>query len=270
MLSLLILLTTTPQILLKPQTYLDTMAFEGGVVRGTVDVFWTYQFHDAKNLLFELRQIPWLLDPVSAIIIVPGLGVICWQAARASGPGRALFPSVAAGLIYFGLIASWHAKFIRYLVPLIPIFIIAVTAAWHAAEQKWKAAIRLPLTGAMVFSMMIYGFMQAGLYLRSDSRILAWQFLLANMQKGERLLDRARRHRPSARGWRMAVHFRRRSASDRAERSREDRRHRRDAGIGALACDLEPPPLSRAAADAFPVPRNVRILRCSVERPTRI
>lgn len=187
-LSVLVLLATTPQILLNPQAYLDTMIFEGGVVRGTVDVFWTYQFHGATNVLFELRQIPWLLDPVSAVFIVPGLIIVAWQAVRGGGRPRLLFPALAAGLIYFGLVSGWHAKFIRYLVPLLPLFIMAVACAWFATGRKWGLALRRPLTALIVFSMLIYGFMQAGLYLRRDSRISAWTFLLANMQKGDTLL----------------------------------------------------------------------------------
>lgn len=188
LLSLAILLLTTPQILLTPQAYLDTMAFEGGVVRGTVDVFWTYQFHDATSVLFELRQIPGLLDPVSALLIVPGILLFLWHLIGGKSAARRLFPALATALIYFGLICGWHAKFMRYLIPLLPILILIIADTWNVIWQSWRPALSAAVAAAIVFSMLIYGFMQAGLYLKPDSRILAWQYLLSNMQKGDRLL----------------------------------------------------------------------------------
>jgi hypothetical protein len=186
--SLAILCVTTPQILLAPKAYFGAMVFEGGVVRGTVDVFWTYQFHDARNVLFEMVQVPWLVDPVSALLILPGLMVLIWQSLADRGRARLLLPLLVFSFVYAAIVFSWHAKFIRYLLPLIPVFILSATAVYHAIARRFGKEVGLTLATGMAFSMFVAGTLQAAIYLRADSRIEAWNYLVSNMQKGEKLV----------------------------------------------------------------------------------
>ncbi len=188
LIALAILCLTTPQILLSPQDYFGAMTFEGGVVRGTVDVFWTYQFHDAKAVLFELKQIPWLLDPVSALLVLPGLILLLWQAASGRGTARLLLPLLLFGLAYAAIIFSWHAKFMRYLLPLLPLFILAAAAACREATRHFGRDAGIAVAAAMAFSVFVAGSLQAAIYLRTDSRVAGWNYLVSNMQKGDRLV----------------------------------------------------------------------------------
>lgn len=176
-LALAIFAITTPQIIRMPADYLNVMRFEGGVVSGTVDVFWTYQFHDAVPVLFELRQLPWLAGIAVAVLAVPGLATILWRLRSRDPVGRTVLPLLAFSVIYAGIIFSWHAKFIRYLVPLLPILILsAVACVWNVRSRF--ASLGPVVAYSLVYAVALQGLLQASIYQRQDSRISAWNYLL--------------------------------------------------------------------------------------------
>lgn len=179
---------TTPQIYAAPQAYLDTMRFEGGVVRGTIDVFWTYQFHAATPVLFELKQFFWLLDPVSAVLMLPGFILVAVQAVRGRGSYPVLLPLLVFSVAYAALIFGWHAKFSRYLLLLLPFAIVCVASLFVPAFRTGQTVSGGFAVGTIAFAALLVGLMQAAIYLRPDSRILASNYLLANMAKGETLV----------------------------------------------------------------------------------
>jgi 4-amino-4-deoxy-L-arabinose transferase-like glycosyltransferase len=188
MLAFAILLLTTPQIIATPASYFATMKFENDVVRGTVDVFWTYQFHDTVKGLFQLKQLPWMLDPLSSLLIAPGILLLLWQSYSDRNSARLLLPLLLCSLCYTTIVFSWQAKFIRYLLPLMPMFILASVATFHAVGRRFGDAKALPLGITMALSVFLFGSQQAALYLRPDSRVEAWRYLVGNMAPRDTLL----------------------------------------------------------------------------------
>ncbi len=182
--TLVLALITTPQLWAATHAYLDTMRFEGDVVRGTAEVYWTYQFEGAISGLFELSQLPWLLGPV-----VPALGlaaVVALAIALRRGDRRAieLLPVLAFAIVYSVTICSWYAKFVRYLAPLLPVLMLF---AGYFCAQLADLRMRKGVMVATGVATALVGLMQAALYQNLDPRIAAWDWLLPQLTAGDRI-----------------------------------------------------------------------------------
>ena len=87
-------LATTPAIVLNWAEWRATMQFEGGVVRGTMDVFWTWQFVDRVPVLFELRQLWAATEGIGLILSATGLSAIASESGTLeAGDTRSALPS---------------------------------------------------------------------------------------------------------------------------------------------------------------------------------
>lgn len=178
-------LVTTPQIWATPWDYLDTMRFERGVVVGTMDVFWTYQFVGARNVLFELSQLPWLIGPVAAPLALAGLGALLVGIRRRQEQALRLAPAVGFALVYAGIVFGWHAKFVRYLTPLIPVLFLF---CGYFLSQISGRHVRMAVTLLAVLSTGAAGLVQAAIYQHRDPRLAAWDWMLPLLKPNDRIL----------------------------------------------------------------------------------
>jgi hypothetical protein len=178
-------LITTPQIWAAPQAYIDTMRFESGVVSGAADVFWTYQFSGARNGLFELSQLPWLAGPLAAPLGLAGLVIYLYRIARADRSAPGLAAAAVFMIVYALIICGWHAKFIRYLILLLPPLALF---AGYFVTQVASIRLRVGIAGALVMTQAATGVAQAALYQVTDARISAWQWLAPKLEATERLV----------------------------------------------------------------------------------
>lgn len=181
----LIALITTPQIWAAPQAYIDTMRFESGVVSGAADVFWTYQFLGARNGLFEVSQLPWLAGPLGASLGLAGLVIYLYRLARGDRSMPGLASAAVFTIVYALIICGWHAKFIRYLILLLPPLALF---AGYFVTQIASTRPRLAVTAALVLTQAVAGLAQAALYQATDARLSAWQWLAPKLKAGDRLV----------------------------------------------------------------------------------
>ena len=182
-----IALLSTPQILLDPKRYWAVMQFERAVVEGTIDVFWTYQFTHATSVVFELSQLPWLLDPMTAALALAGAtALICSFAlggrrhmVRRSGP------ALLFGMVYAVIVFQWHAKFVRYLLPLVPVLIVLAAIAGRLAIATLRGTLRKTVTILILTFPLAAGLTQATLYQTEDARIQLWNWLSPKIVSGD-------------------------------------------------------------------------------------
>ncbi|MEP6563957.1 MAG: glycosyltransferase family 39 protein [Mesorhizobium sp.] len=179
---LVLALVTTPQLWATPGAYLDTMRFEGGVVRGTADVFWTYQFVGTVGGLFELSQLPWLLGPIVPALGLAGMMALVLDLRRGNRIALEYVPALGFAIVYGAIVCSWHAKFIRYLAPLLPVLILF---SGYFISQLRVGTIR---AGAMLATGLVTalaGLMQAAIYQKPDPRIAAWNWMVPRLTAGD-------------------------------------------------------------------------------------
>ena len=178
-------LLTTPQIWLTPAAYFNTMRFEGGVVAGTEDVFWTYQFARQIPGLYELAQMPWMMGPLLPIAALIGLALCTIGAWRQKPIASMLLPTTVFTIIYALVIVSWYAKFVRYQAPLLPTLVLFAAFAMASIE---RAAFRRILMVATVLATAAAGALQFLVYLNPDPRIAGWDWLKPQLSDGDHVV----------------------------------------------------------------------------------
>jgi len=126
-------------LLCEPYALLDIVAFvvdvfhEGRMARGTIDLPYTRQFAGTLPYLYPLWQTGvWSLGIPLGIGGFGGALAALFSGIRLLGrdwrkAGPLLVP-LSWAWIYFGIVGSFHAKFLRYMLPIIPLF--CLWAAW--------------------------------------------------------------------------------------------------------------------------------------------
>ena len=183
--SLALFTLTTPQLLFDTQAYFSTIAFEGKVVSGEADVFWTYQFYGKTSGLFEASQLPWVVGPLTAFLIFPGLLAFTFSLYKRNNNAQKLVPLVAASFIYAIIILSWHAKFIRYILLLLPCIALLATVMFSALMQKQRSTLAIALMCIGIFTPALR---QAQLYLQKDPRITSWAWVAPQIAENDIVL----------------------------------------------------------------------------------
>jgi hypothetical protein len=158
-------LATTPSLLLATKDWLQVMRFEGGVVAGTTPVFWTAQFHGKAAGLYEARQLWSATSGAGLVLALSGLVLM----PRASW--RLAIPGLLLALVYLVVISGWHAKFFRYLAPLLPVLLILAGLAIGRIATPLRSQSILALGLAGLGWMALAGLDQTAGYLRTDPRI---------------------------------------------------------------------------------------------------
>lgn len=192
LLALALLLLTTPALVVATRDYLGVMRFEGDVVAGRADVFWTWQFEGARPGLFEASQLWRMMDGTG--LLLAGAGLL-WGWRRG---GAALWVAMPFAVLYMATILGWHARFTRYLAPALPILLVlaALGAAWAWEGLRGRTA-RVALVLALL-PPAAAGLSTALSFRSPDSRLLAAQDLRARLAPGDLVLLEPRDVGPAA------------------------------------------------------------------------
>jgi hypothetical protein len=187
-------LLVSPYSLIEWRAFLETMRYEGGIVKGTVSVPYTLQFVGTRPYLFFWENLPWHLGP---LLPWTGLaGAVLWGAAilrgRASSAASGL---LAFGAVYFLLVGSWHGKFIRYMMPLYPLLILAsarlLDRIGEVAEERLGHAGRLvgaAAIGTALIPGLLWGLAVFSIFATPQTRTVASEWILEKVPQGSRLL----------------------------------------------------------------------------------
>lgn len=163
-------LLASPHSLLDWQGFRSTMQFERSVVDGRTDVFWTLQFADTAPWLFQAADLPWLIGPLTPVLVVVGAFVAATRAGRV----EPVLPLLLFGLAYAAYVGGWHAKFVRYSLPLVPALVVlaAIGALWC-----WRSAPGRVLVLSVLAANLAWAVAFTGIYRGPDARTAAWNWL---------------------------------------------------------------------------------------------
>jgi hypothetical protein len=182
LLALGLFVLTTPAVIFATGDYLEVMRFEGDVVAGRADVFWTWQFEGAVQGLFEARQLWGMAGGTGLVLALYGIG----RSLRARDRGAML--GLAFLLVYLAIIVTWHARFARYLAPALPVLLVFAALGGAAIWARLRAGtLRLAFALALAPALLA-GLSLAASYRFPDSRIAAAALLEARLQKGDVVL----------------------------------------------------------------------------------
>lgn len=176
--------------ILSPYSFLDwpnfykSMQFESSVVTGAKKVTYTLQFTNSLPYIFQIKNLFWLMGPIALLSLV-GIIKLLFDLRHRKNFKLLLFLSFP--LIYFLIIGLWHAKFIRYQLPLIPFLVISASMLLYQIQIKFFK-VGLILSTASFIITILWSFSFFTIYTREDSRISASMWIYKNIPKGKNIL----------------------------------------------------------------------------------
>ena len=188
--------------------YLFQLGEEAAIQRGLADVPYTRQYIGTVPVLYEFQNlIQWGMGPASGLVALAGLFLAFFLALRRR-PAEVLLLS---GMIpYFLTIVILEAKWMRYMLPLVPYMCILAGAllarglVWSAAAGQrlatWRAVRRrVPagllarrwafpvLTGVAVIGSALWATAFMNIYMHEESRVIASRWMAHNLTPAARL-----------------------------------------------------------------------------------
>lgn len=174
----------SPYTFLKWDKFLQSMQFENSVVLGTNRVVYTLQFSHTKPYLFQLQNLFWQVGPVFLLSIM-GIIYISYQQFKKQNILFLIlfiFP-----LLYFAYVGAWYTKFIRYMVPIIPFFLIAAAVFLSWMLQKFKRW-GIMLFVVFIASNIVWAVAFSTIYVREQTRISASKWIYEHISPGSKIL----------------------------------------------------------------------------------
>jgi len=162
---------------------MESMKYESGVATGKLSVPYTLQFSNTFPYLFQFKNLFWQFGP-AALFGILGIVWLILILGRRKEKKIAIF--LLFPVIYFLYVGSWHAKFIRYMVPLLPF--IGISAAYLLSKIE-KRSFRLGrlLTLITLLLTIIWGLAFFSIYLRPQTRMVASRWIYQNIPSGSKI-----------------------------------------------------------------------------------
>lgn len=176
-LSVFLAAAFAPSVWLKTADWLEVMRFEGAVVDGSLPVFWTAQF-TGTGPLFNVVQLWSITAGAGVLLALAGV-------ALAGRDWRILAPGLAFALVYAALTFGWHARFVRYLSPLVPVVLVLAGVGVARLMPYARSAAAAALAGLGFLALA--GLDQSLVYLRPDPRLAAEAALVDLSSPGQRV-----------------------------------------------------------------------------------
>lgn len=170
----------SPFTFLNWEKFIESMQFENSVVLGTNPVPYTLQFTHTPAYFFQLKNLFWQLGPV-ALVAYLGFIFFLYQMGKTKKPVFLLFLSFP--LLYFLYVGSWHTKFIRYMVPLLPFLLLWASALLVVIAKRYRilgtALLIISLTSSLLWALAF-----SSIYTREQTRITASEWIYRHIPKG--------------------------------------------------------------------------------------
>ncbi len=187
--------TFTLCVIVSPYSFLNfsafsaSMKYESEVVWGTLQVPYTLQFQHTLPYWFFFKNLHWHAGPI--IPTMGCMGMIWWLLViiRTRREAINVLPLLLFGILYWGYVGGWYAKFIRYMVPLIPILTLSTCWLFDKLLNYLKAR---PLTVTLLLFTLITTTAWAGsfmfIYNAPSTRTAASQWIYTHIPENSVIL----------------------------------------------------------------------------------
>lgn len=175
----------SPFTFLNWSKFLESMHYENSVVQGANRVVYTLQFTHTIEYLFQIKNLFWQIGPFAGIVVAGTLLTI-WHQIKKRNVIFIIF--ISFPFIYFLYIGSWYAKFNRYMVPLLPFFILLGSNILILLIQKYRR-LGQALLGLSILSTLIWAIAFFSIYTNTQTRIAASMWIYKNIPSEKFLLS---------------------------------------------------------------------------------
>ena len=181
--AILVFTIFSPYTFLDWGKFMESMKYESGVVTGRLSVPYTLQFTNTFPYLFQLKNLFWQFGPA---VVLGILGIIWLVFVLRDKKEKKMIVFLVFPVAYFLYVGSWHTKFIRYMVPLLPFF--GISAAYFLSKMRgFSIRLEKVLTFTIIFSSIVWGLTFFSIYLRPQTRIVASEWIYQNIPSGSRI-----------------------------------------------------------------------------------
>lgn len=170
----------SPYTFLSWDKFVESMRYESGVATGTLPVPYTLQFAKTIPYLFQAQNFLWQIGPL-IFLSLPGLILLIIDLVRKRRLILLIF--ITFPLLYFLYVGSWHTKFIRYTLPLLPFLIILASLLLDKVIRSWRLA-GLSLTAIFYLLTVLWACAFFSIYTREQTRITASKWIYQNIPVG--------------------------------------------------------------------------------------
>ncbi len=188
----------SPFALLDLKLYLKQIVEQGTMVRGTADWPFTRQYRNTMPFVYQIvQQVRWGLGWPLGIVAFAGFGWTLWRQFRRVCAEELVMLGWAVP--YFLLTGSFMVKFMRYMLPLLPLFILMGASmmmrigGWASrrmdgatgggARRAWYSVLRYLPHLVLVFSAL-WALAFMWVYAQEHPWIQASRWIYANIADG--------------------------------------------------------------------------------------
>ena len=160
------------------------MKYESGVATGSYPVVYTLQFNHSISYLFQLENLFWQIGPIALFAILGFIFLVIFSFLKKQ---KELVIFYIFPLLYFLYVGSWHTKFIRYMIPILPFLIIAASFLLFEITKKFKK------TGFILISTFLlltafWAMAFFSIYTKEQTRISASEWVYLNVPVDKTIL----------------------------------------------------------------------------------
>lgn len=161
----------SPYTFINWNKFSESMRYESGVATGTLPVVYTYQFNNTLPYIYQSMNLFWQMGPIFILALL-GIVFLIWVAMTSKK--NALFIFLVFPICYFAYIGYWHTKFVRYMAPLLPFFVISASALLFAIPSRFgkRLLITLACLSTSLFALAFFS-----IYIREQTKITATKWI---------------------------------------------------------------------------------------------
>jgi YYY domain-containing protein len=181
-----------PYALLQRSAFISDTKLQWHIVNGSFDVPFTRQFVGDIPVRYELGNlVHWGLGPALGITALLAVGATIWRIRHRTFAELLLLSWIVP---YFALVATAEAKFMRYLLPIVPALVILTIAfVLRLVPDRPARTIRFiaPVAGIALILIGTLGWSLAfeSIYHRTYTRISASEWIFQNIPQGSKITD---------------------------------------------------------------------------------
>lgn len=174
----------SPYTIIDWNKFVESMRYESGVASGSLIVPYTLQFNHSIPYLFQLSNLFWQMGPI-ALFAELGFIYLIFSSIKKKQINLLLF--YVFPLVYFLYVGTWHTKFIRYMIPILPFLIISSIFLLFELRNKFRRFGNF-LLFIMCLLSIIWALAFFSIYTREQTRISASKWIYSNIPFGKTIL----------------------------------------------------------------------------------
>ncbi len=180
-----------PYALIDWFRFATALAQEAAMAEGSPRVPYVLQYVGTVPYLYQLVELArWSLGLPLCLVALAGLAWLTWRGVGHRRPEDVVI--LAWVWPYFLAVGAFHAKFMRYMAPLVPwLCLAAALLLVHMGERpqgtRWRRTGPV-LAGAVLAPTLVFALAFTGIYLRPHPWVVASEWLCGTVPAGATLL----------------------------------------------------------------------------------